>query len=341
MQFKKKDIEKILSSIRPNLAQKNMDSQLSHIFFTGQNILSFNGKVAINHLCKTEMNFSVDGQKLFSVISRMPGENITLTEKEDSLSIKGESKAEASLKIMKDISVLEQADFLNKKFLKWNPVPEGFNEGVNLCKFSVSKDLTKPALSCIYINEDKIFSSDNFRISKWEMDKKIPDSFLIPGNSANILSGFKISHYIIKSPWLHFKAEDDVVVSCLSVSAEFPDVEDFFNVKGSALILPEGSKELIEDVSVMLEEEFKQDEFIDISFSEKDSAIYFSGEGNLGSFKKALTSNTKIKKDFHIKINPDFLISILNKETQITVDAKSPRALFKRDNFSHVISLIG
>jgi len=341
MQFEKTQITKILNSIKPNLNQKNMDLQLAHIFFTPQSILSFNGKVAINHPCKTDLEFSVDGQRLFSVVSKMPGEKINFTIKDQTLLIKGENKSEASIKIMKDISVLNQADFLHKKVLKWNSVAEGFNEGLNLCRFSVSKDLTKPALSCISVNHNMIFSSDNFRISKWEMKDSFSESFLIPGNAANILSGFDIINYMIKGSWIHFKTKEDAVVSCLIVSAEFPDVEEFFDIKGSSLILPEGSKELIADVSVMLDEDFKQDQFIDILFSEKDDVVYFSGSGQLGNFKKAIQSKSKIKKNFNIKINPDFLTSILDKETKITVNAELSNALFKRENFSHIIRLMG
>jgi len=271
----------------------------------------------------------------------MSGEKINFTIKDQTLLIKGEKKSEASLKIMKDISILDQADFLHKKILKWNNVSKEFNTGLNLCKFSTSKDLTKPALSCVFVNQNTILSSDNFRISKWEMEDGFSETFLIPSNAANILSGFEITNYSIKGSWIHFKTKEDTIISCLSVSADFPDVEEFFDVKGSSLILPEGSKDLITDVSIMLDEDFKQDQFIDILFSEKDNVVYFSGAGNLGNFKKAVQSKTKIKKDFNIKINPDFLTAILNKETKITVNEDLTRALFKRENFSHIISLIG
>lgn len=336
MKIQKAELQRILENLRPGLAKRDIVSKLSDFTFLGDRICAFNDQISISHPFESEFECSVDGQNFYSVIVNIPEGNIDLTLAESKLIIKGE-KAKASLVTSEGGGVLGKIKVPRIKSKKWKDLPEMFTKGVKLCSFSVSTDLTRPALTCIAVQGDKIFSADNLRISKFLLSTPVGDDFLITGVSAVILAKYPVTQYLKDDSWVHFKTEGDIIFSCRVIVDVFPDVSEYFKVDGVSFALPAELKNVVDSVSVVADEEFVVDQIISVFLSKKDKTIVCSGQGSLGSFERSCSLGVRIQSDVAFNINPSFFSEVLYSGSEMTLGDN--HALFTGDSFEHVMCL--
>ena len=335
MKIKKAELQTILENLRPGLARRDIVGKLSDFTFSGDRICTFNDQISISHPFESEFECSVDGQSFYQVVVNSPGEEIDLTMTEKNLVIKGE-KSKASLIVSEGSVILDKIKMPRISSKKWKVLPVSFRKGVRLCSFSVSSDLTRPALTCVAIKGDKIFSADNLRISKFLLESVI-DDFLITGVSASILTKYPVTKYLKDESWIHFKTEDDIIFSCRVIVDVFPDVGAYFNVEGLSVVLPKELKDVVTSVSVVTDEEFSIDRIISVSMLKKEKIITCSGKGSRGSFERVCALEGRIQRDVVFDINPAFFSEVLESELEMTLGEN--HALFVKDSFEHVMCL--
>lgn len=336
MKIKRAELQTILENLRPGLARRDIVGKLSDFTFSGNRLCTFNDQISISHPFESEFECSVDGQNFYSVIVNIPEGEIDLTLKESKLVIKGE-KSKASLVTSEGgvVSSKIKVPRINSK--KWKDLPELFTKGVKLCSFSVSTDLTRPALTCIAVKGDKIFSADNLRISKFLLSAPVGDDFLITGASAAVLAKYPVTKYLKDDSWIHFKTEGDIIFSCRVIVDVFPDVSGYFKVDGVSFALPDELRNVVDSVSVVADEEFSIDRIISVLLSKKEKTITCSGKGSLGSFERTCALGGRIQHDVEFDINPSFFSEVLYSGSEMTLGES--HALFTGDAFAHVMCL--
>jgi hypothetical protein len=190
-------------------------------------------------------------------------------------------------------------------------------------------------LYCIHVNKKKLYSSDNYRISRYELSKEIGDTFLIPAKSAEEVSKFKVTEYLLDESWVHFKSDTGVIFSCRIVNGVYKDVDRFFEVEGKEFTLPENIKKYVDSSLVMADGKREFEKKIEMTIS-KDQII-LRGETETGWIESKVPCQLDLEESFKVTINPVFLNEVLNKSTSIIV--REGRALFKSENFQHVMVL--
>ena len=343
MKINREKFSSILSSLMPGVSTRDISEGLSDFTFKGDRIYSFNDRISVNHLLpENDIDCSVNGMKIYSIIQSMKGEEIEISLKNSTLSLKNidKEKAKASLKTS-EINMADKIPVIPLTEKGWKQLPVDFIEGVHLCCFSVSKDLTRPHLTCISVNPESVVSSDNIRISQFLLSSKIEtEGFLLPGLAAKTLTRYGVIEFFEdKNDWVHFKTESECIFSARKVAGQFPDVDSFFDVNGIRVTIPEELKILSKEVSIMAEEEFEIDRFITISFLKKEKRILCSGKGDSGFFEKSIEYEGRIQRDFSFIVNPFFLADVLKKETTMTLKEDLSRALFERSSFRHIMAL--
>ncbi|KKL67773.1 hypothetical protein LCGC14_2131610, partial [marine sediment metagenome] len=195
MKIKTKELLKALKETKAGTAKKTLTQEEPTYIFTETNLLTYNDQTCIQYPFESDFQCSIPATEFYDIISKIDDKEINLKLTEDKLAIKSKS-------VNANLSTIQQEDILQliqdlgiDSIKKWKKLPEDFIEGVFLSSFSVSKDMSQPYLTCIFVDDKRIISSDNYRISRYTMKSRTRQSFLIPGDSALALSKFEVKEY--------------------------------------------------------------------------------------------------------------------------------------------------
>jgi DNA polymerase III sliding clamp (beta) subunit (PCNA family) len=336
MQVKKTELLDALRAIKPAIASKEIIDQSTHFVFQKGEVRSYDDRVSINsEFDYNGPSFAIKADEFFKLISSLTSEKIELDlDGDNKLKLKcGKTKATLNVDYqvkLPDIDLPQDDD--------WIDLPSDFTASLKFSLFSVGKNASKPALTCICVEDNTIWSSDNDRLTKTQMESGIddPNGMLIPGEAAKKLILYSPNGYYIDKSWIHFINDFNVIFSCRRVDVEYPDLEPFLKIKGSTVKLPETIIHSIERASIMSVDDFETDRFITVTAT--GGKILIKGKGPLGSIEESL--KVEFDDEFAFNIHPQHFIEILQLMNELTVSEKGNSILFKGKKFSHVISLI-
>jgi len=336
MKVEKAELLDVLLLVKPAIGKGGMEDSLSGFLFSGKSVISYNNQIRIECPFTTDFSCVISAEELFKLLQGIKESSIDIGLEDHHLFV-NTTTTNAELNIVsEDISVSEFPGFVDYDGLKWEALPEGFIEGISLCLFSVSKDISQGALTCIYVNEDRIFSSDNYRISMYEYEG-INASILIPFSSAFELVKFDVKEFCCADSWLHFRTENGAVFTTrLVINTPFPDCLPFFSEeeRGIRLRIPKEVKEDVDFLSFFAEGEHDINKKITMTF--KKGMITCRGESVMGWVEKRVSVKYE-KKPISFVINPVFFSQILENTTTVTL--LKDKALFKSGRFSHLLAL--
>jgi hypothetical protein len=327
-------LQKILASVRPGLAKKDIVEQTTHFIFTGDEVITYNDQICILHPLKTAFTGSVKADDLYRIISSIPDKECELVQEKTQLRVLSKStKAGFALLGEKDIHTrIRNLGLIEEK--QWSPLPEDFIAGVFLCMFSASKDETSAPNNCIFVNGKDMWAGEEVRISHYMLKESMP-TFLLKASAAVELVKFPVKEYCIGDSWLHFKTEDGVVFNAIRMIGEdkYPDLAEYFEVEGSTIQLPQELKSVVESIAAMTEAEIELEKTIEIEI--RDKKLRCEAKKEKAWAEKFVDIETDEHALFHI--NPVFLAQVLDKSTSATIGEYVVR--FEAGSFKHVIAL--
>ncbi len=313
MKINVKDLVEALSIVRPAVLNKGtLVEQANHYLFTGKEVVAYNDVISIRFPFATDFKGSVKASLLDAVLREINNEEVDFSLVENKFVIKSK-QIKSELSVLTHLDLLDQLPIVNDK---WSDVPEGFIEGISLCRFSASKDMTQPILSCVGVDGNNIFSSDDVRIS-WAVFKgKKREKFLIPASAVDELVNFSICKYQIESSWVHFKTDKDAVFSSRKVEGRYPDPSSFFDIQGLEINFPAELKQVVDSIGRFSEGKLIFDSLISL-FLDKNF-IVCKADFSEGFVEKKIEIGKKslVKTPVEFKINPYFLSEILEKSTK-------------------------
>lgn len=313
------------------LGKKHLVEHLNSYIFDEDRILTFNDKFGLEILFSSSVKCIVPHEELYKIIAGIKEEKIDISFKDSTLLLKTKS-VKASLKVF-EVPFTDFGFPKMEKTNKWKSLPDDFIEGISLCIFSTSKDLSLAALNNISVEGTNIISSDNYRISKYNMEDTIDDSFLLPLGSSLELIRFKPNEYVIKDNWIHFKNEEGSIFHSRILLEDFPDCTNLFKIKGTKFKLPGELKDTVEIVSNLASGDFIIDKIITVEL--KDGKMNCKGERESGW----ITSEIPISYEGELTfaINPILFSEVLGKIP--TVICGDNALLFKSRKFKHLMAL--
>ena len=329
----------ILNMVLPTKAQADMPSEL---VFIEEWAISYNGVILIAHPFKHKLQMALPGKELLKIVSGIDEDEIIVTKKDNQLKIKGSSTRGG---LVNDSTSLEMIEKMWSEMYdsvqsntKWRELPDDFFTGLDLCQFSISHDTFETVFSSICVENNHIVSTDNYRLSSFELDDSLEDSFLLPYESIKILTKLKPSSYIKNDPWTVFKTDNGVLIYIRKIEAEYPDVfPEFIDKERNIVVeLPEELNDSLDSISAFAEGESDLD--ISIEMTIEDGKLTCSGSKSIGWMEKEFSLDYKGDK-LSFKINPHFLSQVLNKSGKMIYSQNQNRVQFTCDKFEHVIIL--
>lgn len=337
MKISKKELLKALETIKPGLSiTEDTIEQSTSFAFIEDHIVTYNDSISISYPFKSNIKGAVSAKELYTLLNKLSSKKdiLNLEIKDNELRINAGKEGKAGIKIEKDVLLpLNEIKTDNK----WDKIPKKLIEGLKFCSFSTAKDNSKPLLTCIHVKDKIIESTDNFRATRFYLDKKVKE-FLIPANSIKFLEKFPAIKYNVTKSWVNFKSKEGALFSCRIFNQEFPDFSNILEVKGKKIKFPDIIEEAIDKAAIFCEKgETVSSPMIEIKM--KKDTIIIKGEGDIGWFKKII--KTKYQGSyFTFKIASDFFVTMLKINNECILDKESKRVKFSSENWEHIFLLL-
>jgi DNA polymerase III sliding clamp (beta) subunit (PCNA family) len=331
-QIKRTDLLTALSRLKPGLATKDIIERGVCFNFLGDSITTSNDFINVMVPMATALHGAVKAEEFYKLLDKIPGEQLSLSMDGNELRLSS-GRIKAGMVMMGDPirPTISETDFF--------PLPPDFKEAMTLTSFSASRDFTRPALSSIHFQGKSVVSSDNWRITKYEMDSPIPQDFLLPIEAAIHLVKYAPTHISLDGGWVYFMEEStNIVFSSRLKSGASLQVDQFFEdaTGGQILQLPNQLLETLDRTKIMVEGDSDIDMQIKLILT--DGTLTCHGRKDIGWIEESM------EIDYHgdqviMIINPIFLADILSRASRIILGETS--CLFQGDKFQHLMMLVG
>jgi DNA polymerase III sliding clamp (beta) subunit (PCNA family) len=336
MQINRQELLTALEKVKPGLANKEMIEQSTSFAFMDEKIVTYNDEISISHPVKNlNITGAVKAEELYKLLGKLKKDEIEV-EITDNEILLTSGKAKAGLTLQQEITLpLDEIEIGAWKKL---PDPEEFKKALSFVLFSVSKDMSRPVLTCIHIDEaGYVEACDNQRLARYQI-KKLPINIpLIPAFSINELLKYDFTHVCLSKVkgWAHFKTKEGTIFSCRTLAesyGDFPDVSHLLEIEGKEITFPKTINEILDRAIIFAKQDFAMDENITINI--KNKKIQIRAEGPSGWFEEQANirySNAPIS----FAINPNFFKDIINQSSSCIVGEKCLK--FIGGNWEHVV----
>lgn len=341
----RKELLAKLDICKPGLSKREIVEETVRFIFSKDSITTFNDEICIIAPYETDFQCSVNGEELYKILSGIKEDEVDIVIDKEQMKITSK-KTRAGLSTL--IGEKERVDTLVDKLLDatekkgfWKKIPQGFLEGISLCMFNASKDMTTGVRCCVAVKGDQIFSTDSVRISRYTMEGEAKE-MLIPARSAIELVKYPITHYGISDGWLHFLTDKDVMFNCRMMVGEYPyGINRFFEKKPThgPFEIPIELQEVMKNAVIMATGDGVVTKMVEMKIDK--GKILCRSEKDRGWMEKEIDFDYK-GKSITFFINPIFFAQILEKSTTLGLvvgDEFPDKAIFSRENYKHMIAL--
>ena len=337
MKIQKQQLIDVLTTIRPALAKKAIIEQATHFIFCGDKVLSYNDRICIATPFETDFICSINAEEFYKILTSILQEEVEIKLVDQKLKITAKKlnvllTTEDGSAILKMVETLELDRI--QKLLK--PLPTEFRKAISLCSFSAAKDMSNPILTCVFVGDNKVASSDNLRISEYTLSESIKTTFLFPATSAIELAKFELDKFAISptNNWVYFTTNTGAIFCSRLMSDDYPDYGQFLSCnKDIEIVLPSETIQLVETAAILACGDDDQNKEVEINIS--NNKLRCRGENKLGWIESE--SDIKTNQTIDFIINPIFLLMILTYTHTMNFDES--KIIFKSENFKHTIAL--
>lgn len=313
MKINRKTLIKALDAVKPGLASREIIDQSTNFIFQDGRVFTFNDQIAVRHAIDLDLKGAVRAKEFHTLLNKTKQKEIELEVDKNQLLLHTK-RSKAGIAMETEITIpIEEIGTPED----WTPLPKDFKAAMKLCYPAAGKDMSKPVLTNIFLNQDYALATDNDQISICRFDDVNFDNILLPADTIKILIRYSIIEYAITDNWLHFKTKDDSIFSCRMFEGEFPDMIPFLEIDGDSLKFPAETEEILERAGIFSEAKFNQDGLVLVTI--KNNWMNIKAEGDYGWIEeKTRIRHKEPAISFHI--SPVILKSILRNSHSVIIN---------------------
>ena len=337
--FSKEQLVKALDRLSPGLLHKSLIPQMSHYLFMKDRIATYNENISVEVPFDIGFSGSVPAEEFYKLLNKVPSKDIQLSLEGEQIVVKAGSSS-FGLAYTQPEAIHQQVEQLEEARTNWLELTGEAKQAMVLCSFSTSRDSSKPALRGVLVGNNEVLSSDNYRISWYQLKEgQIRRLFLPVASSLVHLIKYDVKEYCLVHSWIHFRGEG-IVFSSRLLEEEFPQkAKEFFPKEdeiGEGFELPKTLLDLLDKALVLLIDDFLLDKKVTLTFQE-DEILCEASKPNLGWFRESVPLKNGPKESVVIEANPIFLKEVAKHATKVFI--LENKLLFISGNFKHLISL--
>lgn len=319
-----------LQAVRPGLSMSKVAEEGTYVTFTGSSMSTYNEKICVVYPFETEFQCSVSADKMHKILMNVPEGEMGILLRDGKLMLTGE-KFQAEFMAFSESSPFV-ADIPRAG---WKRIPSDFMEGLFLCSFSASKDMSAGELVGVRVEGTSIIASDDLRISRYTMRRGVKESFTVPASAVIEMREYAFVEYVLDPVWIYFRTRENAVFSVRRIEGEFAfDWGKYFEMDGEEVDLPQDLKKVVDTVSILTEDIFELDKVIDVKIDGMN--IYCKGGGKQGCIQIE-TDVGEYFSGISFSINPIFFSQVLEICSSMVVG--KDMIWLKSDKFEHVMAL--
>ena len=330
--MKTQDLLKALTIVKPGLGSKELIEQSTSFAFIDGFVITYNDEVSISHPVEgIELTGAIKAEELYQFLNKTKEEEIAISKnkKETEIVIKA-GKSKASFTLQDEIK-LDLSQFEGKK--KWKKVSSEFIDALLFVSVGCSKDASTPAMTCVHVTNGFVEATDRFRVVRHKTETEF--DFLLPSDSISTVRNINPTKICIEKQWVHFKNEENTILSCRIFAAEFPKIDPFFTVDGIELKLPSKLKEIVERGSIFAKRDYSYDEFLIITIADKQMTI--NAVCDSASFEESTVIKYK-GPEITFRIIPQLLKDIIDQKDSV-ITLSQNKIKFETDKWEYVAVL--
>lgn len=346
MKINKQELLKALSAAKPGLSAKEIVEETVRFIFTGKEVTTFNDKICIIIPFETDFACSVHGDEFYKILSSIKEEEVDITVVDNQMKINAK-KTKAGLSTIigekeRVISLIENLQTSTKKKGFWKKLPEDFLQGIYLCMFTASKDMTTKVRCCVAVKGDKIFSTDNLRISRYILSSEM-EEMLIPARDAMELVKYEVKKYGLSDGWVHFITNEGIMFNCRIMLGDYPftSISKYFREPENEIEIPVEMKEVMKTAAVVAEGEVDIAKVVEVIIEAGKIICKSEDKGKKWLVKEIDFPEYEGDKVLFY-VNPSFFAQVLDKSTSLFLvqgEELPDKAVFTSENFQSLIAL--
>jgi len=346
MKLNKKEMLNALDKVKPGISTQENVEQATSVAFSDGKLYSFNDEISVQmEVPGLDIEGAVRAREFTSILRKLkPDKNGNLKGRIDGneLYLRGQGKSETGLNLEAEIRMpLSELGDLESEY--WIDLPSNFLKGARFALFSAAKSSSDdPILACIHVNGQFIESSDNFRLTQYNMGKKakksFPEPLLIPASSIKQVLQYDPIKYTRTEGWIHFKNEDGIIISCrIFADDNYPSADKYiYELESPNISLPDTIEQSLDGAQVFTEDSEQDLVFLYID----NSKVIIKGEGEAGWFKDELKSkNEDLDEPIQFAANPHLLRDILKDTRDFQIDEDRLIKFEKEGEWTHLVAL--
>ena len=329
MKLNREKFLKMLTILRAGIDARGMIEQASCFIFRDNQVVSFNDIISISHPMDLDVQGAIPSDELIKLLNRLKAEEITLEQSENEILITS-GKTKAGLTIHQEI-VLPLAEI--GKIGHWKKLPSNFCKCVKFAMQACSSDMRYPVLTAINVTRDGfIDGSDSFRILRTIANKEMPVAdFLLPAAAAAEVIKLDPTQITEGDGWVHFRNEQNIVISCRIFQDSYPDVSKHLQVTGEEVQFPKTLQEALDRASIFSKRDHFLDEAVTIHIADKK--IRLRGESEVGWLEEE--ANIRYEGEpLKFSVAPYLLQDILKETLVCTIGTRLLK--FKTEEWQYV-----
>jgi hypothetical protein len=220
MLIKRNDFLDVLKLVKPGIGEIDLSGLPKMVIFENGWVRSLNERLGISYKFETSIEGCLPFDQLYQALKLLKTNGVAIASNGERVVFEC-GFSELSLKLFRPEPYRIEN---NLDDVKWHPVPPSLLEGLKLSLLS-AEDFEVGRLSGVVIANNLIVSSDNYRVSQYEMEQTIStDPIRLKTIAVKALLKMSKSFDLVgvSEEWLHLK-NDSLIVSLKRMSAtEYP-----------------------------------------------------------------------------------------------------------------------
>lgn len=251
---------KVLESVSPGLAPREIIQQSSCLVFTDDGMVStFNDEICARRKSPLKLSGAVGAKALVNLLSKMSEDEIDVEQVGKELRVKGKGKRAG---IPMEMEVLLPVSSVDSP-TEWRPITAEFSEAVSIVHSCASSEESLFVMTCVHVTPDYMEACDKNQIAHYPLKTGVIDEMLVRGASLKKILGYDMTEISESPSWLHFRNPAGLVISVRRYLEDYPSLSKFTNRDGiRPIALPGGIAEAVERATIFSSENSASDHIL-------------------------------------------------------------------------------
>ena len=342
----KAEFIKSLDRVSPALGTNVLVPAFQCLQFHDGFVTATDGVMVIKSKCmdNIEIESAIPGPQFLSLLKGLGGKTIGIKKVEENVCItsaRGKIKGKFTTVTPTDPPPTPECEMLKSddNFAK-------LFDGLNFCRYSVSRDETTGPRCGVRVDGNKVYSTDKFRIARYNIhDYNFSAPFTVPLKFVNILLKFRKDVReigICKDTHIVVRLNDGTLLYSGLLEGEYRSLEGFFpseDVKFTKIGFPEALTPVLDRHIAFLKDVDSVFKKMNVTIKGK-SCTFVSVDTDLGILEEELDLSSEVDIDVVFPINPLFWTDVSLRCSEFhyigTEEEDNELILFRTDDLAYL-----